>query len=309
MTKQTRQWVATAVLFLLTAVIVLFLRSQPELLQSLQNVTFANLFYLTLIRVFIFAMNGLFLREFAAKFGVKLSFHEWFGLASVTTMGNYITPFSGGLLIRAAYLKKRHQLPYTQFTTMLTSNYLIMFWLIGVLGLLALAALGQGWQRYWPIVLLFGSVVAGISVVFLFPVQQVPWQNRIGRFLNTLLTGWFMVKRDYGLLLRLALLTALTIGLNGLSFWLAYEALGQPISYLAALLLGLVAAFSIFINLTPGNLGIQEAMVGLSAELLGTGGGEGLLAVMLIRAVTVLCAFTLGPLYSYLLTRQSVLQE
>ena len=309
MTKQTRQWVAVAVLFILTAVIILFLRSQPELLQSLQNVTFASLFYLTVVRIGIFAMNGLFLREFATKFGVQLSFHEWFGLASVTTMGNYITPFSGGLLIRAAYLKKRHRLPYAQFTTMLTSNYLIMFWLIGVIGLLALSALGQGWQRYWPIVLLFGSVVVGVSVIFLFPVQHVPWDNRIGRFLNTLLTGWFMVKRDYGLLLRLTLLTALTIGLNALSFWLAYQALGQAISFMAALLLGLVAAFSIFINLTPGNLGIQEAMVGLSAELLGAGGGAGLLAVLLIRAVTVLCAFTLGPLYSYLLTRQSILKE
>lgn len=309
MTKQTRQLVATAVLFSLTAVTILFLRTQPELLQALQNITLASLLYLTAVRLGIFAMNGLFLREFAAKFGVRLTFHEWFGLASVTTMGNYITPFSGGLLIRAAYLKKRHRLPYAQFTTMLTSNYLIMFWLIGVIGLLALGVIGQGWQRYWPIVLLFGVVVATISVIFLFPVQQVPWENRIGRFLNTLLTGWFMVRRDYALLLRLALLTLLTICLNALSFWLAYEALGQPISFIAALLLGLVAAFSIFVNLTPGNLGIQEAMVGLSAELLGAGGGAGLLAVLLIRAVTVLCAFTLGPLYSYLLTRQGLPQS
>lgn len=74
MTKQARQLVATAVLFILAAITILFLRSQPELLQSLQNVTLANLFYLTLVRVLIFAMNGLFLREFAIKFGVQLSF-------------------------------------------------------------------------------------------------------------------------------------------------------------------------------------------------------------------------------------------
>jgi len=184
-----------------------------------------------------------------------------------------------------------------------------MFWLIGTIGLLVLGALGQSWQRYWPIVLLFGSVVATTSFIFLLPVQYVPWDNRIGRFLNTLLTGWIMVKRDHGLVLRLVLLTLLTISLNALSFWLAYEALGQPTSFMAALLLGLVAAFSIFINLTPGNLGIQEAMVGLSAELLGTGGGSGLLAVLLIRAVTVLCAFTLGPIYSYLLTRDGLSQS
>ena len=301
---QRRQWVSTGVLLLITAVIIHFLRSQPELLKSLQNVTLSSLFYLILVRLSIFAMNGLFLKEFAAKFGVRLTFHEWFGLASITTMGNYITPFSGGLFLRAAYLKKRHCLSYTQFTTMLTANYLIMFWLIGVIGLLSLRLLGHGWQPYLPIVLLFGSISVVVSIVFLFPVQYVAWDNRIGRFLNSLLTGWFMVKRDYRLLFRLTLLTILTIGLNTLSFWLVYKVLGHVISMVGALLLGLIAAFSIFINLTPGNLGVQEAMVGFSAEILGVGGGgEGLMAVLLIRAVTVVCAFSLGPLYSYLLSR------
>lgn len=300
---QRRQCVAAGGLLLITALIILFLRSHPELLRALQNVTLFSLFYLILVRLGIFAMNGLFLKEFAAKFGVRLTFHEWFGLASITTMGNYITPFSGGLFLRAAYLKKRYRLSYTQFTTMLTANYLIMFWLISVIGLISLRLLGQGWQPYWPIALLFGSVSMLVSIIFIFPLRYVAWENRIGRFFNSLLNGWFTVKRDSRLLFHLTVLTTLTIGLNALSFWLVYDALGQDIFFVGALLLGLVAAFSIFINLTPGNLGVQEAMVALSAELLGMGGGEGLVAVLLIRAVTVICAFSLGPIYSYLLSR------
>lgn len=304
MSNRARHLLTTTALLALLGIIALFLQSQPELLQSINNLTLSSAVLLISVRLGVFATNGLFLRAFARKFGISLTFQEWFGLAAITTMGNYITPFSGGLLVRATYLKKRHHMPYARFTSLLASNYLVMFWVIGVMGLLSLWFIGPTWSDHWPIALLFGSIVASISLVFVFPEQRLPWDNRIGRFLNTMLNGWYIVKQDYALLTRMLLLTLLTIGLNGISFWLAYWALGLKISILVALLLGMIAAFSIFINLTPGSLGIQEAMVSLSAALLGAGAREGLLVVLLIRAVTVLCAFILGPLYGYLLTRR-----
>lgn len=301
MDNKIRRLVTAVVIFTLVVVIFVYWQQQPELQDALANLTLMSAFLLTLTRLGIFAMNGLFLREFAYKFGVKLTFSEWFGLSAITTMGNYLTPFSGGLLIRASYLKKRHQLPYSQFTTLLASNYLVMFWLIGVMGLLTLWLMGSMWQQYWPIALLFSGITVGISLVFLIPDWRLTWDNRLSRFLNTLLEGWSQVRHDYWLLFRLLFLTLLTVFLITLSFWLAYWSLGHTISFMAALLLGLVAAFSIFINLTPGGLGVQEAMVALSSDLLGAGSGLGLLAVLLIRAVTVICAFTLGLLFSFIL--------
>lgn len=305
MDQKLRRFITTAVLIALVVIIIIFWQQQPELLIALTNISLANAILLILTRLGIFAMNGLFLREFAQKFNVNLIFQEWFGLAAITTMGNYLTPFSGGLLVRATYLKKRHQLPYAQFTTLLASNYLVMFWLIGLIGLLILWRLGQVWQRYWPIALLFSGVTAGISLIFILPDMRFTRNNRVSRFLNTLFEGWHRVKSDYGLLAKLIFLTLLTIILNGYSFWLAYWAIGQTISFLAALLLGLVAAFSIFINLTPGSIGVQEAMVALSSELLGAGSSLGLIVVLLLRSVTVLCAFVLGPLYSYSLSKKT----
>jgi uncharacterized membrane protein YbhN (UPF0104 family) len=301
-----RQLLTMALFLAMLTVITLFLQSQPELLQSVSNLSLCNALLLILLRLTIFASNGLFLREFAKKFGVYLTFQEWFGLATITTMGNYITPFSGGLLARATYLKKRHNMPYAQFTSLLASNYLIMFWVTGVLGLLFLGFVEQPWLMHWPIALLFGIIVAGISLVFIFPELHITWDNRIGHLLTTVLEGWYLVRKDYTLLPRILFLTLLTIGLNGISFWLTYWALGLNISLPLALLLSMIAAFSIFANFTPGGLGIQEAMVAVSAAILGAGPGEGLLVVLLLRAITVLCAFVFGPLYGYLLMRRAL---
>jgi uncharacterized membrane protein YbhN (UPF0104 family) len=306
MSSRTRRFLTTSVLLALLGMISLFLQAHPELLASIKNLTLFNSAWLISVRLAIFATNGLFLRAFARKFGIPLTFREWFGLAAITTMGNYITPFSGGLFVRATYLKKRHNMPYAQFTSLLASNYLIMFWVIGIMGFFFLCLIGQSWSMHWPIALLFVIIVIAISLIFVFPEQHIPWHNSIGRFLNTMLKSWYTVKQDYSLLSRMLLLTLITIGLNGISFWLAYWALGLQISLFVAFLLGMIAAFSIFINLTPGSLGIQEAMVSLSAALLGADAREALLVVLLIRAVTVFCAFILGPLYGYLLTRRSL---
>ena len=304
-----RRYTSTLVLFIIISLMGLYLWNQRELLEALRNITFFIALILILLRLVIMALNGLFLHIFALKFDVRLRTLEWFGLAAVTTMGNYITPLSGGLVARAAYLKHRHQLPYTKFTTLLASNYIVMFWLIGLTGLLIL-----GWLRLyeidkWPVILLFGVVVVGISIFVLLPPVYFHSKNRWLQTINTLTEGWQQIRKDKGLLFKLTVCTFLVIVVNGLSFWVGYQALGISVSFSVGLLLGLVAAFSIFINITPGSLGVQEAMVSLSSELLGAGAGQGLLVVLLIRAATMVSAFTLGPIFTIWLTNQVQSEE
>jgi len=300
--RRRHSWPIVVVVLAVVA-IALYLGFQRQLLATLENVTFATITYLVVLRLLFLGANGLFLREFALKFGVQLTPKEWFGLSMVTTMGNHITPFSGGMIARAAYLKRHHEFPYAQFATLLASNYLVNFGVISVIGIVALLTFGEAMQLYWQVFVFFVAVVISISALALVPSTRLPWKNRIARAVNTSLEGWAAVKSDRCLLARLVTYALINILLNGLSFLIAYDALGSPVSFRAALLIGLLASFSILINVTPGNLGIQEAVVSLSSGLLGTGTGQGLLVALLIRAATLVWAFTLGPVFSYLLAR------
>jgi uncharacterized membrane protein YbhN (UPF0104 family) len=299
-----RGYWSIVVLVLVGAAIALYLNSQRQLLAAFQNVSLSAVIYLIALRLLFLVTNGLFLREFASKFGVRLVLKEWFGLSAVTTMGNYITPFSGGLIARAAYLKYRYAFPYAQFATVLASSYLVMFWVVGVVGVLTLVTFAGTAPLFWQMVPLFAAVVMAISALVVLPPVELPWNNRLTRIINTSLEGWALVKNDRLLLTRLVVYTLINVLLNGLSFWMAYKLLGSPISFATALLVSLLAVFSILINVTPGNLGIQEAVISLSSGLLGAGAGQGLLAALLIRAATLALAFTLGPVFSVLLTRE-----
>jgi uncharacterized membrane protein YbhN (UPF0104 family) len=297
---RARSYWSIVVLILVVAAMALYLNSQRQLLAALYNISVAAILYLVILRLLFLATNGLFLREFASKFGIRLAVKEWFGLAVITTMGNYITPFSGGLIARATYLKHRHAFPYAQFATLLASNYLVNFWVIGVVAILVLLAT----QFHWQIAVFFSLVVIVISLLVVLPAVRLPWGNRLARLVNAALEGWTLVKSDSNLLARLVAYTLVNILANGLSFWVAYDALGYSLSFGGALLISLLAAFSILVNVTPGNLGIQEAVVSLSSGLLGAGSGQGLLAALLIRAATLVSAFSLGPIFSLLLTKE-----
>jgi uncharacterized membrane protein YbhN (UPF0104 family) len=249
------------------------------------------------------------LRELAAKFDVALTAKEWFGLSVVTTMGNYITPFSGGMIARAFYLKRRHEFSYTQFATLLASNYLVYFWVIGVIGVLTFLLFGRVVWSYWQLFVFFVVVLISISVLILFPAVRLPGQNRIAKTLNTSLAGWELVKNDRVLLAKLVVYTLVNVSLNALGFWVAYDALGSSVPFRSALLIGMLTSFSLLIRITPGNLGIQEALIGLSSGLLGIGAGQGLLVALLVRGATMVPTFTLGPIFSFLLTRKLVMPQ
>jgi len=62
-------------------------------------------------------------------------------------------------------------------------------------------------------------------------------------------------------------------------------------------MISLIAVFSLLVNITPANLGVQEAVVSIASGGLGQGVGEGLVVVLLIRAATMLLIFTLGPIF------------
>jgi uncharacterized membrane protein YbhN (UPF0104 family) len=299
-----RQALAVLMLVVAMAAIALYLNSQRRLLVSLQHVSVAAALSLAMLRLLSWAATGLFLREYALRFGIRLSPQEWFGLSVVTTMGNYLTPFSGGVMARAAYLKHRHVFSYAQFATLLSFSYLVIFWVIGVVGVVTSLLLREAMQFHWQIAAFFAAVVVFISVLFALPSVKLPWNNRLARIVNTSLEGWALVKNDWALLARLVIYTLFSILLNAVSFWVAYRALKAPASFGVVLLVSQLTVFSNLVNVTPGNLGIPEAVVGLSSGLLGAGSGPGLLATLLIRAATVLLAFTLGPIFSFLLTRE-----
>ena len=303
-TAKTRSVFTIALLLLCVAGISFYLRANQELVGLLANLSWQTAVLLVILRFLFVAINGLFLKLFAAKLHVHLNWREWVGLPFVTTMGNYLTPLSGGMLARAAYLKNRHALSYTHFTTLLAANYLITFWVSVLAGLGMMPFLWQQARTPWLMLLFFVFCWVGLSVILLVPVPSFSSTKRPLRMLSQALIGWQTVKSDRRLMWHLVLLAMVSLFLNAAAFWLSYRALQIPVSWGTAVMVSLATVFSTLTTITPGNFGIREAFVSFISEIVGAGVGEGLLVALLIRGTTLISAFTLGPIFSASLARE-----
>lgn len=257
------------------------------------------------LATFFLASNGVITRVFAALFRINLVFKEWFGLSVLTAMANYLTPFRGGASVKAIYLKRRRGFPYSTFLSTLAANYIILIITASILGCLVSELISFTHETFaWKIPLFFIAVGA-MTILFLFFSPVVPASNnRMLRILRNILEGWDRIRKDRALVLKVAGILTLNYFLIGMQLIFAYRAFSIQVPFLPVFLMGILSGFSIFLSITPGNLGIQEAIIATLSELMGIGFSSGLIAAGLIRAVNIILVFSLGPVFSYLLMRE-----
>jgi len=290
--------------------IIVYITANRENLELIRQISLINLVILLCIRLAFLVENGIGLDLLARKFGVKLDLTEWFGLAMVTAMGNYLTPFYGGMFSRAVYLKQRHSLPYSSFLSVFTASYLIGFTWIGLVGIAGILLVG--WQTqifYWNLLAFFCIVSASTLFLMFGPHVKMRTGGRIGKAIANALDGWDLIRRDFVLIAKLSGLGVVNLLTIALGVYVSYYALGSQVSFGVVLLIAMMATFSLFVGITPGNLGIQEAIISLSSAYLGVGFNVGILASLLLRAVTLLIVFSLGPVFSYILTHKAAVSS
>jgi uncharacterized protein (TIRG00374 family) len=289
---------------LILIVISGFLYRERDTLATLQAISVRFILLLVALQIAVLVVNGIALRILSTKLNVHLKMKEWLGLSFMTNLGNMITPFSGGLIARAAYLKHRHGFSYTQFVTSLAANYLISFMMVSVTGLLVLTVYHRPVAFFWELAGVFLITAFILAALMLTPPRELTWKNRLVHNINDAIGGWNYIKGDHALIMRLSLCAMTNIFLGGAMYEVAYRSCGLAVPFDSSLLVSLLASFSILVNLTPGNFGIQEAIVAIASELLGMGAAYGVIVSLLLRLTGILVAFTLGAGFSYVLSRE-----
>lgn len=305
MFNKKKTW-TTLLIIIAGSLVTYFLITKSNAIHYAENITLGDLLTLLLVRFVLLLGNGYTLKLYSEKYSLILKRNEWIGLSFITALGNYIGPLSFGMVAKAAYLKKRHDFPFTHFITLTGSTYIINFLCIGVLGLAGAIYLTFTSIVPLGIPLFFISVILCTVLLIIIPLPSS--RSNIGIIDKILqsITGWNIIKKDQMLFFRVTLITLFNITANGLSFWIAYTSLGIKITFVQTFLISFVGIFSLLINITPANLGIQEAIISLASGIMMQNGGssEGLLAALTVRGTTMLLVFSLGPLYSIILANE-----
>ena len=251
-------------------------------------------------------VNGLIGRDLAAEFGVKLSAVEWYGLAVVNSLGNYLPLPQAGAVARGMYLKRVHGLSYVTYGATLVATYVSAVALYGILGLTGLAILSF-LGRPSPLFLwVVFAALTGSLLLFTPAVRFLPLPRRLVD-----LPTHLKALRSHHLLRRIILLQTLLVALTTTGLWLACRTLpgGHEVTWPIALMLGLMILGSGIVNVTPGNIGVEQGVAELSARMLHITPNVGFLGSAIFRAVSVVTILAIGPVFSMVLARRRAIDH
>lgn len=275
--------------------------------RKLSIVNPAYIIYLVAINL-IFAMtNGIVIKEILSPFRIKLIFKEWFGLSVITTFYNTFTPFRGGAIARAAYLKRKHDFSYSNFIATISGVYVINFLAASVLGLISLLFI----YIYYGI---FNAAVLMIFAAFFIPSLLIVlfsprFAERKNRYLNNIINiinGWHSIRKDRRTVSVVTIVIASQLIISVLGTFLAYAVFGLDIGMIKSLYIVSISYIGTVISITPGALGIAEAVQVFSALVVGIAPEYSISASLLGRAISIPILAVLGPVFSYILLNKAI---
>lgn len=270
---------------------------------SLGNISYmCLLFFLSLTVILI---NGLTIKVLIDVFGIKLNFKEWFGLSATTSFYNYIFPFHGGMIARAIYLKKRKNFSYTAFLSTLMASYLIIFLVSSFLGILAMIYLKIAVEIFSPLIFfIFLGVFILSFVLIVLPLKKINLKTSISDKINKIILGCEIIKKRKDIILKMALISFSQIFLWTLSIIICSVIFQTKIHFVKAVLLASIFSLEILVSLTPGNIGIGEAINIFSATLLGINLNEAIAIMIFWRMAITFTVFIVGPIFTYVVLKK-----
>jgi len=265
---------------------------------QLSHINKGDLLLVGLGYLVIVITNGLFIKLVVRPFKVQLSAYESIRVSLISSLGNFFASSGAGLGFRAVYLKKRHGLGYQQYITTLYGNYLLTFIINAIAGLVSLLLAPQkGGTVYWLAIAFFAVLACSSAVLCFVPIRATHRKGILGKVANVLhqmTSGWKVLARDYRLLAGLTGLVVLQLAITMLILRAEVAALGMSVGISGLLFLSVLGALSVFISVTPANIGVKEGVYLLTASIVGLTTVQVLSIALIDRGVLFI---TLGLLW------------
>jgi uncharacterized membrane protein YbhN (UPF0104 family) len=258
---------------------------------SLQPGLFALVSGLTVVSLFVRAVAN---RLHFGGLGVRASTFDWFRLVSVTSFTNYL-PLSPGLVAKAVFLNRMHDMPYRRFAVGQTTLLVLIVATNGLVGALLVATAFP--DLVLSVVGLGFALMLSAGVVLFLPERLrdaaspswFPFAAGVGREARR---AWPLVAAC-----QLAMLLLSSLGLH-----LCFRMGEAPVGLAACAVFTAAAVLTRLVTLVPGALGLREFLIGGLALLTGFDLRDAVVAATLARAAEIAVVFLLGGVFTWSLS-------
>jgi hypothetical protein len=288
----------TLVLFL---IFFWYFANNIEDFKNLLNINPLIISLLIIINISGIIINGVFMKFSIALFNKNINYRESVKVSLISALGNFFAPAGSGLGFRAIYLKKQHKLAYSDYISVVFCNYVLVFLLNSLLALGALYTLRQYSSSSYKLLVFIFAMLLLLSVSAFFihtenkylKIKKQSKFNKVRLTLERIANGWKLMLSHKRTMIKLITLILINTILVMISSYLLVVSVGAEISLAATLLLGAMGSLSIFVNITPGNLGVKEAIIVVFSTVIGLSASQVLSMAIIDRAIMFLVLIVL----------------
>lgn len=273
----------------------------------LLNINIYSVIALIFLYTVSIVSNGLFMKLSVSIFGKSINTYESVKVSLISSAGNFFAPSGSGLGFRAIYLKKKHKLSYSDYLSIVICNYIIAFFVSALVGLFAIYLLRDQYSDSLKLLTAFFVMLAALSFAAFFiragkfnanSDKTNHTTNKIRLILSQVSKGWSLVLSNTGVLLPLVAIIIFNVALMIIEVFIITLSLGISISFAGILMFSVLGSLSVFINITPGNLGVKEAVYILFSSTLGLSTPEVLSIALVDRAINFVVLSVLWLIFS-----------
>lgn len=227
----------------------------------------------------------------------KIPFWDAFMLQYVNKLLNKFVAESGAVF-RGAYLKSQFSFPISKYLSSIGGSYIVGILTNSVFGIL-LSIIIYFQQKVFNLIIILIFIFFFMGSVLLLLIKPKINSNKWMIIkINRIIDGWVEIKSKPKLIINLILLYFLGAIFSSLSIFLIYRGLGSEINIINSFYYSSISTLATIVNLTPGGLGINEAVLMFSSDVIGLPSDLILLGALLFRAISLVTS-SIGGSISY----------
>lgn len=304
--KQLKKIVSAIITLVLLAWMGWLLYTNQEMFASLKHMKYSDILIIILLQPINVGLVALTNKLVIDHIGQNISFSDSFLLQYANNFLNKLVA-EGGSVYRGGYLKTQYALPLSKYISSIAGVYIIGLLTNAVMGVFLLLIIYVT-EKVFNIYVVVVFLVIMVGTLILIVIEpRLNESNWVFRKINQVLEGWNTIKSNKKLLFHVFILSALGAFTSAVSTFIAYRGLAEEIQFVNSLLYSSISTMANFVNLTPGGLGVNEAVLVFSSEVIGISSGAVLLGALVLRALTLITSFVLGGI-SYLILNHRLLR-
>jgi uncharacterized protein (TIRG00374 family) len=242
--------------------------------------------------------------------GTQISFSEGIMLTAAGIFGNSL-PMRAGTVVRAVYLKHLHGLRFAHFGGIMVLRTILTITGAGFMGLVFLAvSWSTGDVRVTPELIAMFTSLALLPIILML-IRVSSW-NRVWKWLPRrwahigadLTHAYETLRRKPLVSLTVVLLVQMQYVALGLRFIVSADAIQAELPMISMFILAPLASLMMFLAITPGGLGMREAVMGYVSWSIGFEFSQGVFIGAVDRAILLLMTAVWGGLSFAILWRR-----